>query len=90
MKRAFFDLNLLETELVFLGIEVIKARSIPLLVFLRIILLQANDVLGHLLKDLSLEGTLGLAGGQLGLDAIVIGLGRVKTTVDAIEFSLLR
>ena len=89
MKSSFFNFNLLEAELICFGIEVIKAGSMPLLVFLGVIFFQADDVLGHFLKDLSLEGTLRLARGQLGLDAIVVCLRGVETTAKAIEFPLL-
>jgi hypothetical protein len=91
MKGTLLDFNLLKTELIFLRIEIIEARSTPLLVFLGVILLKANDVLGHLLEHLSLEGALGLAGAQLRLESILVCLRRVETTVEAIviEFSLL-
>lgn len=91
MKRTLLNFNLLKTKLICLRIEVIEARSTPLLIFLRVVLLEANDVLCHLLEHLSLEGALGLAGAQLRFECITVDLGRVEATIEAvvIEFSLL-
>lgn len=91
MKRTLLDFNLLKTELILLRIEVIEVWSTPLLVFLGVVFLQANDVLGHLLEHLGLEGALRLAGAQFRLESIVIDLRRVETAIETIviEFSLL-
>lgn len=61
VKCTLLYFNLLETKLILLRIEVVEARPVPLLIFLRVIFLQANNVLGHLFEHLCLKGTLGLA-----------------------------
>ena len=70
MQSSFLDLDLLKAESIRLVIKVAQVRSIPLLVFLRIVLFQAVDVLGHLLQDFGLEMTLRLARTKLRSDPV--------------------
>ena len=50
MERSFFGLNLLKTQIVSVRREVLQARPIPLLVLLRILLLQPSDILRQFLQ----------------------------------------
>ena len=45
MERPFLRLNLLEAKTVCVLIEIVQRGPIPLLVFLRILLLQSTDIL---------------------------------------------
>ena len=92
VQSTLFGLDLLKSQGISVLVEVAQARSVPLLVFLGIILLQASYVLGHLLKYFRLELTLGLRRAHLGLEAIGAGLGRMKRDIGtiAIEPPLLR
>ena len=61
MKGAFFRLNLLEAEVITLFIEVLQTRTIPLLVFLRVLLFEPAYVLGQFFQDFFLKLTFRLA-----------------------------
>ena len=60
MERPFLRLNLLEAKTVCVLIEIVQRGPIPLLVFLRILLLQSTDILCQFLQDLLFELTLWL------------------------------
>ena len=91
MQRTLLDLNLLESQGVCVRVEIVQAGSIPLLVSLRVVLLQACYVLGHLLEHLGLEVALGLRRAQLELRSIGACLRRVERDIGtvAVEFPLL-
>ena len=59
MKGAFLGLYLLEAETFAVGIKAIQTRAVPLLIFLRILLLQSAYVLRQLFQILFLKLALG-------------------------------
>ena len=92
MERAFFDLDLLKTKTITLFVKVVKARSLPLLIFFVVRSFEVGNVLGHLLQDFGLEMALGLAGSHLRFEAIWTSWGGGEVTIGqvAIELALLR
>lgn len=90
MQRALLTLNLLKAEAVSLLIKVTQAWPLPLLVFLRICLFQAVNVLRHLLQNLQLKLALRLTGPIFALDSIGTGLRRAERGSITVELALLR
>jgi hypothetical protein len=80
---TLFDVNLLEAETVFDFIKVAQARSCPMLVALRIILLETADVLAQLL-ELLFKIALRLARSRFGIHTR-----RFEAIVRNFELSLL-
>jgi hypothetical protein len=56
-KGPLFAFNLLETKIIFFGVEVCQTWSSPSLIFLGIVLLQTSHILRHLLQNFTLEVT---------------------------------
>jgi hypothetical protein len=71
---TFLNLNLLKCQGICVRVEIVQTRSVPLLIFLGIILPQAGDILGHLLEHFRFKMTLGLRRAQLRSEAIGAGL----------------
>lgn len=61
MQRSLFRLNLLEAKTICVLIKVVQRGPVPLLVFLRILLLQSVDILCQFLKYLLFKLALWLA-----------------------------
>lgn len=70
MQSPFFNVDRLEANLVRPLIEAVQARSRPLLVLLRIFLLETAHVLRELLQDFFFELTLGLTRPEMPVNAI--------------------
>ena len=60
MERPFFGLYLLKAQAIFPLIKILQPRPVPLLIFLRVLLLQATDILRQLFQDFLFELTLRL------------------------------
>ncbi len=88
MQRSLLYVYLLEAQIIFRLIEVVQRRSSPLLVLLRVFLLETIDVLCQLFKHFLFELTLGLARPQLVLDSIRLWLqlARGKSSVEFPSF----
>ena len=64
MQLTLFNLNLLEAQALGLWIKVFQRRTLPLLIFLRVLMLQAIDVLCELLEYFFFELALRLTGAK--------------------------
>lgn len=76
-------MDLLETQVVSLLIEVAQGGSVPLLVTFGVLLLQATDILGQLLEYLFLELTLRLA-------RVKLAIGKGRSGFDALAVNILK